>query len=141
MFGLTSGKAAATIAATMLGYQYGIISEDIMNGAVLMILACCLVASVVTERNAIKMRIQLTAAEMESAELERPEFARQIVAVSNPLTAEGLMRLAVFMRSPKNTEPITALFVRNSDDSMRLHAGRSSLRSAAQAAMDMGAIS
>ncbi|MDE6057078.1 MAG: cation:proton antiporter, partial [Muribaculaceae bacterium] len=38
MFGLTSGKAAATIAATMLGYQYGIINEDIMNGAVLMIL-------------------------------------------------------------------------------------------------------
>ncbi|MDE5871466.1 MAG: cation:proton antiporter, partial [Muribaculaceae bacterium] len=56
MFGLTSGKAAATIAATMLGYQYGIINEDIMNGAVLMILVCCLVASVMTERTAIRMR-------------------------------------------------------------------------------------
>lgn len=138
MFGLTSGKAAATIAATMLGFQYGIISEDIMNGAVVMILVCCLVASVTTERTAIKMRIELTAAEMESEGMEKPEFARQIVAVANPITAEGLMRLAVFMRSPKNTEPITTLFVRNSDDPRTLSSGRYSLRAAAQAAEEMG---
>lgn len=138
MFGLTSGKAAATIAATMVGYQYGIISEDIMNGAVLMILVCCLVASVTTERTAIKVRIALTQAEMESTGIESSEYARQIVAVANPMTAEGLMRLAVFMRSPKNTEPITALFVRNSDDPRALNSGRQSLRSAAQAAQEMG---
>lgn len=138
MFGLTSGKAAATIAATMLGFQYGIISEDIMNGAVLMILVCCLVASVTTETTAIKMRIELTEAEMESASIQRPEFARQIVAVSNPITAEGLMRLAVFMRSPKNSEPITTLFVRNSDDPKKLQAGRISMRKAAQTAQEMG---
>lgn len=138
MFGLTSGKAAATIAATMVGYQYGLINEDIMNGAVLMILACCLVASVVTESNAIKMRIELTASEMENSGVESPVFARQIVGVSNPITAEGLMRLAVFMRSPKNTEPVTALFVRNSDDQRSITSGRFSLRTAAQAAEEMG---
>ncbi|MDE5871209.1 MAG: hypothetical protein K2H22_04665, partial [Muribaculaceae bacterium] len=87
---------------------------------------------------AIRMRIELTAAEMEQTGVERPEFARQIVAVSNPITAEGLMRLAVFMRSPKNTEPVTALFVRNSDDPKSLRAGRFSLRTAAQAAQEMG---
>lgn len=138
MFGLTSGKAAATIAATMLGYQYGIINEDIMNGAVLMILVCCLVASVATETTAIRLRIELTAAEMEETGVERPEFARQIVAVANPLTAEGLMRLAIFMRAPKNDEPITALFVRDSDDKKRLSSGRFSLRSAIQTAQEMG---
>lgn len=138
MFGLTSGKAAATIAATMIGYEYGIINEDIMNGAVMMILACCLVASLATEHNAIGMRIELTAAEMESAGVDRPVFARQIVAVSNPITAEGLMKLAVFMRSPKNTEPVTVLFVRNSDDHKQLTSGRFSLRTAAQAAQEMG---
>lgn len=50
MFGLTSGKAAATIAATMIGYQHGLLSEDMMNGAVLMILVSCIVSSVVTQR-------------------------------------------------------------------------------------------
>lgn len=138
MFGLTSGKAAATIAATMIGFQYGIISEDMMNGAVLMILVCCLVASVTTERTAISLRIELTAAELESTGVESPTFARQIVAVANPITADGLMRLAVLMRSPKNTEPITALFVRNSDDPRTLGSGRTSLRTAAQAAQEMG---
>ena len=138
MFGLTAGKAAATIAATMLGYEYGIINEDIMNGAVLMILVCCLVASVVTERTAIRQRIELTAVEMEQTGVENPVFARQIVAVANPITAEGLMRLAVFMRSPRNTEPVTALFVRNSDDPRSLSSGRFSLRTAAQAAQEMG---
>ena len=122
----------------MLGFQYGIINEDIMNGAVLMILVCCLVASVVTERSAITMRIELTAAEMESTGVEKPEFARQIVAVANPITAEGLMRLAVFMRSPKNAEPVTALFVRNSDDPRSLREGRFSLRTAVQTAQEMG---
>lgn len=138
MFGLTSGKAAATIAATMIGFQYGIITEDMMNGAVVMILVCCLVASVTTERTAISLRIALTAAEMEKVGVESPTFARQIVAVANPLTAEGLMRLAVFMRSPKNTEPVTALFVRNSDDPRTLSSGRFSLRTAVHAAQEMG---
>ncbi len=84
------------------------------------------------------MRIALTQAEMESSGVENPEYARQIVAVANPMTAEGLMRLAVFMRSPKNIEPITALFVRNSDDPRALSSGRYSLRTAAQAAQEMG---
>ena len=52
MFGLTSGKAAATIAATMIGYQYGLLTEDMMNGAVVMILVCCIVASVSSDRPA-----------------------------------------------------------------------------------------
>lgn len=138
MFGLTSGKAAATIAATMIGYQYGIITEDMMNGAVLMILVCCLLASVTTERTAISLRIELTAKEMESVGVESPTFARQIVAVANPITAEGLMKLAAFMRSPKNTEPITALFVRNSDDPRTLRSGRASIHMAARAAQEMG---
>lgn len=138
MFGLTSGKAAATIAATMIGYQYGILTEDMMNGAVLMILVCCLVASVTTERAAIKLRIELSAAELANAGIEATNFARQIVAVANPITAEGLMRLAVLMRSPKNTEPLTALFVRNSDDPRTLSSGRLSLRTAAHAAQEMG---
>lgn len=138
MFGLTSGKAAATIAATMIGFQYGIITEDMMNGAVLMILACCLVASVTTERTAIRLRIELSAAELENTGVESTTFARQIVAVANPITAEGLMKLAVLMRSPKNTEPITTLFVRNSDDPRTISSGRHCLRTASHAAQEMG---
>lgn len=137
MFGLTSGKAAATIAATMIGYKYGLLSEDIMNGAVLMILICCIVSTVVTERAARKARIMLTAEEISHDGLAPGEFARQLVAVANPVTSEGIMRLAMFMRDPANRIPVTALFVRSNDDSSVVQMGRNALRSAAGVAEAM----
>lgn len=134
MFGLTSGKAAATIAATMVGYNYGLLSEDVMNGAVVMILICCIVASVVTERAAKKIRIALTAESLSHDELTPGELARQLVAVANPMTSEGLMRLALFMRSPLNKNHVTALFIRNNDDSSVVQMGRNALRNASYVA-------
>lgn len=135
MFGLTSGKAAATIAATMIGYSHGLLTEDMMNGAVLMILACCLVSTVTTQNASKKLRIERTEAELKSDGERVPgEYARQLVAVANPVTAEGLMRMALLMRNPRNQNPVTALFVRNSDDTRTLEMGRNALRSAVAAA-------
>lgn len=135
IFGLTSGKAAATIAATMVGFNYGLLNEDMMNGAVVMILICCLVSSVVTERTAIKLRIAETAAEMEREGVESPHFARQLIAVANPLTAEGLTRMAIFMRNPRNRLPMNIVFVRNSDEATVKTMGRTALGAAKEAAL------
>lgn len=135
MFGLTSGKAAATIAATMIGFQHGLLSEDMMNGAVLMILACCVVSTFTTQRATKQLRMERTEAELMSEGERTPgEYARQLVAVANPVTAEGLMRLALLMRNRRNRNPVTALFVRNSDDTRILNMGRSALKSAVTAA-------
>lgn len=135
MFGLTSGKAAATIAATMIGYSHGLLTEDMMNGAVLMILVCCLVSTVTTQNASKKLRIERTEAELKADGERVPgEYARQLVAVANPVTAEGLMRMALLMRNPRNQNPVTALFVRNSDDTRILEMGRNALRSAVAAA-------
>lgn len=134
MFGLSSGKAAATIAATMIGYQYNLLTEDMMNGAVVMILVCCIVASVATENVAKSIRISLSAAELDSEAPRKVGFARQIVAVSNPLTAEGIMRMALYMRNPRNTETVTALFVRRNDNPATLRDGRQALQLASAAA-------
>ena len=137
MFGLSSGKAAATIAAVMIGYQYGLLSETLMNGAVLMILICCVVASIATESAAKKIRIELTEAYLDREASNHPGFARQIVAVANPLTADGITRMAAFMRSPDNNEPMTILFVRYTDDKRLLAPGRAALHTAALAAESM----
>ncbi len=134
LFGLSSGKAAATIAATMVGYEYGLLSEDIMNGAVIMILACCAVASIATERAAIKMRMNIADEEFKNDTNKKSEFARQLVAVANPITAEGLMKLAIYMRHAKNKIPITALFIRNNDDNAIRSMGQTALSSAVQTA-------
>lgn len=137
MFGLSSGKAAATIAATMIGYKYGLLSEDMMNGAVMMILICCIVASVVTENAAKSIRIALTAEELDVDGPKPVGFARQIVAVSNPLTADGIMRTAIFMRNPENDEPVAAVYVRNDDNRPALVAGREALERARNVAESM----
>lgn len=137
MFGLSSGKAAATIAATMIGYKYGLLTEDMMNGAVVMILICCIVASLVTETAAKKIRIRLSAAEMEAEHPRTAGFMRQVVAVSNPVTSDGIMQMAAFMRSPENREPMTALYVRNDDDRARMKMGREALKAASAAAEAM----
>lgn len=137
IFGLTSGKAAATIAATIIGFKYGLITEDIMNGAVVMILICCIVSTVTTERAARKIRIRITSEELSHDELTPGEYARQVVAVANPVTSEGIMRLALFMRAPENKNHITALFVRCNDDSRTVQMGRGALRSAVAVADGM----
>lgn len=137
MFGLTSGKAAATIAAVMIGYSYGMLTEDIMNGAVIMILICCIVASVVSESAALKIRIDLTSRSLEHEDLGQTEFARQIVAVSNPVTSEGLMRMALFMRNRKNQFPVTVLFVRTGDDKRSRIMGQSAMKGAVGVAEEM----
>lgn len=131
IFGLSSGKAAATIAATMIGFNYGLLTEDIMNGAVVMILICCIVSTITTERAAKKIRMRITAEDLSRSELVPGEYARQIVAVANPVTSEGLMRLALFMRAPENTNPATVLFVRSNDDSRVVEMGRNAIRKAA----------
>lgn len=130
IYGLTSGKAAATIAATMVGFEYGLLNEDIMNGAVIMILVCCIVASVQTERVAKKIRINLTAEYLKKDELVPGEFARQLVAVANPLTSEGIMRIAMYMRAPINHNPATALFIRSDDNPSVIEMGKTALRAA-----------
>jgi len=135
VFGLSSGKAAATIAATMIGYESGMLSEDILNGSVLMIFACCLVASVTTQRSALTMRMELTEGELLNGDSEKVKMARQLVAVSNPVTAEGIMKMAVMMRSEKNRQPVNLLFVRNSDDKTVIEMGRAALRLAADVAV------
>lgn len=138
MFGLTSGKAAATIAATMIGYQYGMLSETLMNGAVIMILICCIVATVTTEWVAKKTRIHLTEREMEGDDTpEGLRPARQLVAVYNPITAESITRFAAFMRGDDNRHPMTLLFVRSDDDSRHIMNGRDALEVANNTAMSM----
>lgn len=137
MFGLTSGKAAATIAAVMVGYQYGMLTEDIMNGAVVMILICCIVATVVTEHASKELRMRITEESLQHDDLGTTEFARQVVSVSNPMTADGLMRMAMFMRNRLNKNPINLLYVRTGDESKLISSGRQAIRNATQAADEM----
>lgn len=135
IFGLTGGKAAATIAATMIGYRYGLLSEDVMNSAVIMILICCAVASVCTERAAKRLRMDLAEESMKEGGEQRAVLARQLVAVANPMTSVGIMRMALYMRHPANYHPVNVLFIRTGDDPTLITMGRNALKDAVQSAL------
>lgn len=143
MFGLTAGKAAATIAAAMIGFRYGLLGDDEVTAAVAMILLCCIVASVVTQRAVVRMRMRLTDDDMRegSSSSGRVGVPRQLVAVGNPVTAEGLVKLAAMMRPEVrkngNDEEMVLLYVRNSSDAMHSSMGESSLHQAHEAAAGM----
>lgn len=138
MFGLSAGKAAATIAAVMIGFKYDMLSEDVTNGAVVMILICCMVASVTTERAARNIRMRLKALDLEQENIGETGFARQVVSISNPLTAEGLMRLAISMRSRQNRNPISLLHVRSNNDTRSRAMSAAAMQGAETVAEDLG---
>ncbi len=58
MFGLTHATAAGTLAIVTIGYQAGIFSPEVLNGAIIMILVLCTMASFVTEHAAKELALQ-----------------------------------------------------------------------------------
>ena len=58
MFGLTHATAAGTLAIVTIGYEAGIFSPEILNAAVVMILALCTSASFITEYAAKRLALQ-----------------------------------------------------------------------------------
>ena len=59
IFGLSTSHAAATLAIIMVGYQDNILSINIVNGTILLILFTCMTASFVTEHAGKELLIQM----------------------------------------------------------------------------------
>jgi len=115
IWGLSNAHAAATLAVILVGYNIGIIDENVLNGPIILILITCLVASFVTERAGRNLAI---------AELEKlPEIKdldeKILVPISNPATIEPLMDLAILLKDRRSSQPITALSVVQDDDEAR----------------------
>ena len=49
MYGLTTATAAGTLAIVTIGYNIGIFTPEVLNGAIIMILVLCTLASFITE--------------------------------------------------------------------------------------------
>lgn len=118
IFGLSNAQAAATLAAVLIGHgiimENGerLLSDDVLNGTVVMILFTCIISSVVTERAARKMVTQENLTEGG----EGKELERILIPVANPETIEGLVGMALMMRHPRQKESLVALSVINDDN-------------------------
>src|SRR5688572_21473561 len=57
IFGLSTSHAAATIAVILIGYNIGLIDENVLNGTIILILITCMVGTFVTANAGKKLAI------------------------------------------------------------------------------------
>jgi Kef-type K+ transport system membrane component KefB/nucleotide-binding universal stress UspA family protein len=110
--GLTVPQAAATLAVTLIGLQIGLLDDAVLNGAIMMIIATCIIGPWLVDKYGREVALQ------EEQKPYDPDAAPQriLIPVSNPATAEDLMDLALAIRDAKSPEPLLPLTVVPSDD-------------------------
>ena len=105
IFGLTTTEAAATLAATLVGYRLGIIGDEILNGVVLMILVTCIIGPWIVERFGKKIAFENAGEKSESVKLPHV-----LVTLSNPDTAQYLLSVALILKN-NTVDQVSALSV------------------------------
>ena len=134
MFQLTNAHTAVALAVVTIGYQLHLFSEEILNGTILMILVTCTVSSLGIERAAKRLKLR----ELQNRQSESPErelVTNTLISVSNPITVQQLVDMALLMRNPNvNTGQIYALHVRSDISATAIEAARTSLELAERAA-------
>lgn len=121
MFGLTSAHTAVALAVVMIGYNVvlpdgsRLLNESILNGTILMILVTCAIAPIATERAAIKIQKRMKHEGLIEDSPKQTRNKNALITVSNPITATGLVDLAIMMGENKGAGSLFALHVRTDD--------------------------
>ena len=134
MYGLTGSRAPATLAVVLVGYKIiqpdgsRLLGEEVLNGAMLLILVTCVCSSLITERVARRLAMNRhTEVSDESAVLPAD---RLLIAVNNPDTVGTLVSLALLLRRPRSASPLIALNVVLEDDPSARQSGLTQLQRA-----------
>lgn len=126
MFGLTSAHAAGAIAIIMVGMRLTtpdgsvLVTGEMLNGVVLMILLTCLISTVVTEQAAQ----QITLRDKEIPQEDTQDDEKILIPMKYPEYAVRLVNLAIMMRNPKLGRGLVGLSVVYDDVDMRLNQER-----------------
>ena len=111
IFGLSASHAAATIAVILIGFNLGLINENVLNGTIILILITCMVGSFVTANAGKKLAI---------SEVNKvPEVLngqdRMLIPVLDIEKIEYLVDFAVMLKVVANDSPIDLLSVVQDD--------------------------
>lgn len=129
VFGLSVAQAAATLAATVVGYEIGLFDDAVVNGAIVMILVTCVIAPWHVERYGRKM-VQNMAS---SPEPLAGEQQRILTALSERAPIHHLLDLAMLLRKPEQGQAIYSITVvqDNGDTSVQVSSAERVLSDAA----------
>lgn len=106
VFGLSVAQAAATLAATVVGFEIGLFDDAVVNGAVMMIIVTAMLAPWLVDRHGRNLALQTEPVE------ELPASTQRIlVGLPEGRPAGPLLELALMVRDPASREPIYPLRV------------------------------
>ena len=148
-FGLTTAHTAVALAVVTIGYNTvmpdgsRMMGETILNSTVLVILITCAIAPIVTAKAAASIKLRMLEEEEKGEEPDSSSVSsgrsvtNMLVPVSNPVTAPGLMELAIMisgLHRPRHDLSVYTLHVRNDNTPKSRAIGRVSLDLARQVA-------
>ncbi|ASS48342.1 MAG: sodium:proton antiporter [Candidatus Fluviicola riflensis] len=113
IFGLSTAHAAATLAVIRVGYDMHLLSIDIVNGTVILILITSMTASFVTESAGKRLLID----QAKSEPLEGPALRSQhlMVAANELIGNEQLLDFSILITDKKVINPISVVSVLDND--------------------------
>jgi Kef-type K+ transport system membrane component KefB len=114
LFGLSTAHAAATLAVIMVGFNIGLVDDNVLNGTIILILVTCLVASITTEVNGRKLVRQ----RKENEQIES-DPGHLMVCIANPSTLKPLVDLGIRLASKGDTQAVSAVAIVENNESAR----------------------
>ena len=130
MFGLTSAHAAGAIAMVMVGMRLEVspgvflVSDDMLNGVVLMILVTCVISSLMTQHAAQQVTLAQHQSSLSSADhAPHTKHEKVLLCVKYPEIAPQLLEQAILMRRTASSkqQALVALNVVYDDESASRH--------------------
>ncbi len=104
IFGLSSTQAAATLAAVMIGFEFKIFDESVLNGSIIMILITCSIGSFSAQKGSKNLYV------LETPEPDKSEIQENILLpVNNIEISDDIVTLGVAIKSPKRKTGLFAL--------------------------------
>lgn len=112
IFGLSSGHAAATLAVIIVGFEAGIVGENILNGTIILILITSVISTIATERAAQKIIINSSDETTEEAENSDTYKSESILLpIANIINFDKLLEFAILIKDKSSENPISILSV------------------------------
>ena len=121
MFGLTSAHAAGAIAMVMVGIRLEVapgeylVSDDMLNGIIMMILFTCIISTMMTEHAAKKIVIEERGKWNEQNDT-KDDDEKILLCVKYPEIAPHLLYMSMFMRNQRLNRDLVALNVVYDDE-------------------------
>lgn len=107
IFGLSVGRAASAIAIILIGFNMQLISGDMLNNTVILILFTSITSSYITQRAGKKILVK------SNDTISKPPEHKQklLVPVANPANMAHLLEFAILIREEGDDTPIHPLVV------------------------------